>query len=57
MNVVCIHRHLFRYRLAPGKLRSVYKDSPVFGTVMGLNKAGRIRRGDSVYVRYKSTEL
>uniref|UniRef100_A0A0N5AGT1 MOSC domain-containing protein n=1 Tax=Syphacia muris TaxID=451379 RepID=A0A0N5AGT1_9BILA len=42
------------YRLAPGKLRNYYKESPVFGVDMGVNNTGTIKVGDVVYVRYKT---
>ncbi|KAI6238448.1 MOSC domain-containing protein [Aphelenchoides fujianensis] len=49
-------KKLREYRLAPqGKLRDYYKQSPLFGVHLGLRRAGRIRVGDTVYVRYKST--
>ena len=42
------------YRLAPeGKLRELYKESPVFGVNMIAIKQGRIKVGDQVLVRYK----
>uniref|UniRef100_F1L2W1 MOSC domain-containing protein 1 n=2 Tax=Ascaris TaxID=6251 RepID=F1L2W1_ASCSU len=45
---------LREYRLAPeGKMRTIYKQSPIFGVNMGLNKEGTIRVGDEVYARYK----
>uniref|UniRef100_A0A914URV5 MOSC domain-containing protein n=1 Tax=Plectus sambesii TaxID=2011161 RepID=A0A914URV5_9BILA len=46
---------LRQYRLAPGALRETYKQSPLFGVEMGVDEAGVIKVGDSVYARYKST--
>jgi len=47
---------LRQYRLAPeGKMRRKLKDSPVFGTNMGLDITGTIHIGDVVYARYKPT--
>uniref|UniRef100_A0A1I8B4I3 MOSC domain-containing protein n=1 Tax=Meloidogyne hapla TaxID=6305 RepID=A0A1I8B4I3_MELHA len=43
-----------RYRLAPGKLYEIYKDSPVFGVNMAIVKPGRVRVGDPVWIQYKS---
>ena len=44
------------YRLAPeGKLRELYKQSPIFGVFMSIIKEGRIQVGDEVFVRYKPT--
>ncbi|KAI6240565.1 MOSC domain-containing protein [Aphelenchoides fujianensis] len=49
-------KKLREYRLAPeGKLREYYKQSPLFGVHLGLRRAGRIRVGDEVFVRYKSS--
>ncbi|KAI6238642.1 MOSC domain-containing protein [Aphelenchoides fujianensis] len=42
------------YRLAPaGRLRDFYGRSPLFGVYAGLRRAGRVRVGDEVFVRYK----
>ncbi|KAE9554683.1 hypothetical protein FO519_002093 [Halicephalobus sp. NKZ332] len=42
------------YRLVPeGRLRDLYKESPVFGVFMAITKEGRIKTGDQVFVRYK----
>jgi len=47
---------LKEYRLAPlGKMRKALKDSPVFGTNMGLDSRGTVKVGDVVYARYKKT--
>jgi uncharacterized protein YcbX len=49
-------KKLREYRLAPeGKLRDLYRDSPVFGVNMAISKPGRIRVGDKVFIRYKPT--
>lgn len=49
-------KKLREYRLAPeGKLRDLFKDSPVFGVNMAIGKPGRIHVGDDVYIRYKPT--
>ncbi|KHN87840.1 MOSC domain-containing protein 2, mitochondrial [Toxocara canis] len=45
---------LRQYRLAPGRLRSVYGQSPVFGVMMGVVKSGVIHTGDKVFARYKT---
>lgn len=45
---------LRKYRLAPGKLYEIYKDSPVFGVNMAIVKPGRVRVGDPVWIQYKS---
>ncbi|KAI3408143.1 hypothetical protein GPALN_011992 [Globodera pallida] len=42
-----------RYRLAPGKLYEIFKESPVFGVNMAIIKPGRVRIGDPVWIRYK----
>jgi len=45
---------LREFRLAPeGKMRKNLKDSPIFGTFMGMDRPGAIRMGDVVYARYK----
>ncbi|VDK19561.1 unnamed protein product, partial [Anisakis simplex] len=45
---------LREYRLAPeGKMRLIYKQSPIFGVNMGINEPGMIRVGDEVFARYK----
>ncbi|CAK5078871.1 unnamed protein product [Meloidogyne enterolobii] len=44
-----------RYRLAPGKLYEIYKESPIFGVNMTIVKPGRVRIGDPVFIQYKPT--
>uniref|UniRef100_A0A914GY32 MOSC domain-containing protein n=1 Tax=Globodera rostochiensis TaxID=31243 RepID=A0A914GY32_GLORO len=46
-------KELRKYRLAPGKLYEVFKESPVFGVNMAIIKPGRVRIGDPVWIRYK----
>ena len=48
-------RELRKYRLAPGKLLEVYKNSPIFGVYMALDKPGRISIGDDVDIEYKQS--
>nr|CAD2136750.1 unnamed protein product [Meloidogyne enterolobii] len=43
------------YRLAPGKLYEIYKESPIFGVNMTIVKPGRVRIGDPVFIQYKPT--
>ncbi|KHN77182.1 MOSC domain-containing protein 1, mitochondrial [Toxocara canis] len=51
-------RALRQYRLAPeGKLRNIYKQDPIFGVYMGLDRRGTIRVGDQVFARYKNKPL
>uniref|UniRef100_A0A183C022 MOSC domain-containing protein n=1 Tax=Globodera pallida TaxID=36090 RepID=A0A183C022_GLOPA len=42
-------KELRKYRLAPGKLYEIFKESPVFGVNMAIIKPGRVRIGDPVY--------
>ncbi|KAL3099186.1 hypothetical protein niasHS_000794 [Heterodera schachtii] len=46
-------KELRKYRLAPGKLYEVFKESPIFGVNMAIVKPGRIQVGDTVWIRYK----
>uniref|UniRef100_A0A914UJ07 MOSC domain-containing protein n=1 Tax=Plectus sambesii TaxID=2011161 RepID=A0A914UJ07_9BILA len=46
---------LRQYRLAPGALREIYKQSPIFGVNMGVDEAGEVKVGDPVFARYKPT--
>uniref|UniRef100_A0AC35TRT9 MOSC domain-containing protein n=1 Tax=Rhabditophanes sp. KR3021 TaxID=114890 RepID=A0AC35TRT9_9BILA len=46
-------RELRKYRLAPGKLRKVYGESPVLGGIFGIDEGGIIKEGDSVYAMLK----
>ncbi|KAI6195716.1 MOSC domain-containing protein [Aphelenchoides besseyi] len=47
-------KKLKEYRLAPeGKLRKFFKQKPIFGVHLGVQRCGRIRVGDSVFVSYK----
>lgn len=47
---------LREFRLVPeGKMRSVFKDSPIFGVNAGMDRPGYIHVGQTVYVRYKKS--
>ncbi|KAI6174555.1 MOSC domain-containing protein [Aphelenchoides bicaudatus] len=46
-------KKLREYRLAPGRVGDVFKQSPLFGVHLALRRPGRVRLGDTVYVRYK----
>jgi len=46
-------KKLREYRLAPGSLRKEFNLSPVFGVYLALRRPGRIRVGDTVFVRRK----
>uniref|UniRef100_A0A1I7YYK5 MOSC domain-containing protein n=1 Tax=Steinernema glaseri TaxID=37863 RepID=A0A1I7YYK5_9BILA len=49
-------KKLREYRLAPlGKMRKEFKQSPIFGVIMGILKSGEVSVGDAVFVRYKAT--
>uniref|UniRef100_A0A0N4ZP23 MOSC domain-containing protein n=1 Tax=Parastrongyloides trichosuri TaxID=131310 RepID=A0A0N4ZP23_PARTI len=45
---------LRKYRLAPGKLRKIFKESPVMGVVLGIINGGIIHKQDKVKVIYKN---
>ncbi|WKY05502.1 hypothetical protein Q1695_006037 [Nippostrongylus brasiliensis] len=49
-------RKLREFRLAPeGKLREFFKDSPIFGVSVGVDRPGYIHVGQVVYARYKKS--
>uniref|UniRef100_A0A915C124 MOSC domain-containing protein n=2 Tax=Parascaris univalens TaxID=6257 RepID=A0A915C124_PARUN len=45
---------LRKYRLAPGRLRTLYGESPIFGVFMGVVQSGVVHEGDKVFARYKT---
>ncbi|PIO71172.1 MOSC beta barrel domain protein [Teladorsagia circumcincta] len=49
-------KELRQFRLAPdGPMREQFKDSPIFGVNVGVNKPGYIHVGQTVYARYKKS--
>ena len=46
---------LFRFRIAPGKLEAVYKQSPIFGVYAAIQNKGFVTTGDTLWVKYKKS--